>query len=70
MWVTPEPRGTMVGGRGPEWRRWVGGCRRPWVGGSLASLLLLRFPSLFFFRRLNLVFFFFYTSFLQFFFLF
>jgi hypothetical protein len=47
MWVTPEPQGTMVGGRGPEWRRWVGGHRRPWVDGSLASLLLLRFPSLF-----------------------
>jgi hypothetical protein len=48
MWVTPDPRGTMVGGRGPEWQRWVGGHRRPWVGGRRwPAFFLLRFPSLF-----------------------
>jgi hypothetical protein len=27
FWVTLDPRGIVVGGRGPKWRRWVGGHR-------------------------------------------
>jgi hypothetical protein len=36
FWVTPNPRDTVVGGHGPEWRHWVQGRNQDFeCGGTI-----------------------------------